>query len=110
MLVLVGHDKRSFSLQINITKVITSIVQWGKNSSMISFLMDFKVLTDSEIKVFEKGLGYAPMQSKINELKLRNDFEEFCRKMRLKWYFPNEPTSEFSGTPSFTPKSSWKPP
>ena len=27
MLVLVGHDERSFSLQINITKDITSIVQ-----------------------------------------------------------------------------------
>ena len=30
--------------------------------------------------------------------------------MRLKWHFRNEPTSEFSETPSFTPKSLWKPP
>ena len=37
MLVLVGHDERSFSLQINITKDITSIVQWVKDFSMISF-------------------------------------------------------------------------
>ena len=37
MLVLVGHDERSFSLQINITKDITSIVQWVKYFSMISF-------------------------------------------------------------------------
>ena len=29
--------------------------------------------------------------------------------MRLKWYFRNEPTSEFSETPSFIPKFSWKP-
>ena len=36
MLVLVGHDERSFSLQINITKDITSIVQWVKDFS-ISF-------------------------------------------------------------------------
>ena len=36
MLVLVGHDERSFSLQINITKDITSIVQWVKDFSMIS--------------------------------------------------------------------------
>ena len=28
MLILVGHNERSFSLQINITKDITSIVQW----------------------------------------------------------------------------------
>ena len=36
MLVLVGHDERSFSLQVNITKDITSIVQWVKDFS-ISF-------------------------------------------------------------------------
>ena len=28
--------------------------------------------------------------------------------MHLKWYFRIEPSSEFSETPSFTPKSSWK--
>ena len=38
MLVLVGHDKWSFSLQINITMDITSIVHWVKDFSMISFL------------------------------------------------------------------------
>ena len=37
MLVLVGHGERSFSLQINITKDITSIVQWVKDFSIISF-------------------------------------------------------------------------
>ena len=37
MLVLVGHDEMSFSLQINITNDITSIVQWVKDFSMISF-------------------------------------------------------------------------
>ena len=30
--------------------------------------------------------------------------------MRLKWYFRNEPTSDFSENQWFTPKSSWKPP
>ena len=74
------------------------------------FNLSRKVLTDSEIKDLEKGLDYAPIQNKINEPKLRNDFEEFCRRMHLKWYFRNEPTCEFSETPSFTPMSSWKPP
>ena len=64
---------------------------------------------DSEIKVLEKGLDYAPIQNKINEPELRNDFEEFCRWMCLKWYFRNEPSSEFNETPSLTPKSLWKP-
>ena len=70
------------------------------------FNLSWKVLTDSEIKVLEKGIHCAPIQSKINEPKLQNDFEEFCRRMRLKWYFRNEPSSKFSETPSFTPKSS----
>ena len=65
-----------------------------------------KVLTEAEIKVLEKGLGYAPIQNKVNEPELRCDFEEFCRRMRLKWYFRNDPTPNFSEKLSFTPKSS----
>ena len=44
------------------------------------FNLSRKFLTDSEIKVLQKGLDYAPIQSKINELELRNGFEEFCRR------------------------------
>ena len=58
----------------------------------------------------EKGLDYAPIQNKINEPELKQDFEEICRKMRLKWHFRNKPTPEFSTTPAFNPKSTWKPP
>ena len=74
------------------------------------FNLSKKVLTETEIKVLEKGLDYAPIQNKVNEPELRSDFEEFCRRMRLKWYFRNDPTPDFSEKPSFTPKSSWKPP
>ena len=74
------------------------------------FNLSKKVLTEAEIKVLEKGLDYAPIQNKVNEPELRSDFEEFCRRMRLKWYFRNDPTPDFSEKPSFTPKSSWKPP
>ena len=74
------------------------------------FNLSKKVLTEAEVKVFEKGLDYAPIQNKVNEPELRSDFEEFCRRMRLKWYFRNDPTPDFSEKPSFTPKSSWKPP
>ena len=45
ILILVGHDKKSFSLQINITKDITSIVQRVKDFSMISFLCKLLLLT-----------------------------------------------------------------
>ena len=46
ILILVGHDERSFFLQINITKDITSIVLWLKDFFMISFLCIVLLLTD----------------------------------------------------------------
>ena len=74
------------------------------------FNLSEKVLTDIEIKVLEKALDYAHIQNNINEPQLRRDFEEFCRRMRLKWHFRNEPTLYFKETPVFAPKSTWKPP
>ena len=48
------------------------------------FNLSNKVLTDLEIKVLEKGLDFAPIQRKINEPELKQDFEDFCRRMRTK--------------------------
>ena len=56
------------------------------------FNLSNKVLIDTEIRVLEKGLYFAPIQNKLNEPELRRDFKEFCRRMRLKWYFRNEST------------------
>ena len=47
---------------------------------------------------------------KINEPELREDFEEICHRMRVKWHFRNEPSESFSKTPAFPPKCNWKPP
>ena len=74
------------------------------------FNLSHRVLSEVEIKVLEKGLDFAPIQRKINEPELRKDFEEFSRRMRIKWHFRNEPSSEFSEVPAFSPKSTWKPP
>ena len=70
------------------------------------FNLGRKVLSDTEIKILEKGLDYAPIQNKVNEPELRENFDEFSRKMRLKWYFRNEITKDFSETSSFRCKSS----
>ena len=72
--------------------------------------MSKKVLTETEIKVLEKGFDFAPIQKTLNEPELRRDFEEFFRRMRCKWHFRNEVPDNFSETPSFKPKSVWKPP
>ena len=56
----------------------------------------------------EKGLDFSPVQRSFNEPELRKDFEEFARKMRIKWNLRNEPSEDFSDTPAFRPKFSWK--
>ena len=62
------------------------------------------------IKILEKGLDFAPVQRKINELELRSNFEEFCRRVRTKWYFCNKPTPDFSNVYYVKSKSKWRPP
>ena len=70
------------------------------------FSLSNRVLSDSEIKLLEKGLDFAPIQRKINELELRKDFNEFYRRMRINWNFRNEPSQNFSETPAFRVNSS----
>ena len=74
------------------------------------FNLSHRVLSEDEIKVLEKGLDFAPIQKKVNEPELRKDFDEFCRRMRIKWLFRNEPSENFSTISVFRSKSSWKPP
>ena len=74
------------------------------------FNLSRKILTDTEIKILEKGLDFAPVQKKINEPELRSNFEEFCRRVRTKWHFRNEPTLDFSNVPYVKSKSKWSPP
>ena len=42
------------------------------------FNLSGRVLFESEIRVLEKGLDFAPFQRMVNEPELRKDFEEFC--------------------------------
>ena len=74
------------------------------------FNLSHKVSTETEIKVLEPGLDFAPTQNCINETELRKDFAEFCKKMRIKWHFRNKITEDFGTTPVFSPKSNWTPP
>ena len=61
------------------------------------------------MKVLEKGLDFAPIQRKINEPELKQDFNDFFTRLRIKWYFRDE-TQEFSETPALSTKSTWNPP
>ena len=74
------------------------------------FNLSYKILTETEIKVLEKGLDFAPVQRTLNEPESRKEFEEFCRRIRCKWHFRNEVSETFSEIPAFRSKSSWFPP
>ena len=73
------------------------------------FNLSKKVLTETEIKVLERGLGFVPTPNLINEADLRRDFEDFSRKMRCRWYFRNQLSDDFSNVLAFRSKSQWKP-
>ena len=54
----------------------------GKFSSETILNLNHRVLTDAEIKILEKGLDFAPIQHKINEPELKQDFKDLCTSMR----------------------------
>ena len=74
------------------------------------FNLSKKVLTETEIRVLKKILGFVPTTTKINETDVTADFNEFARRMRCKWFFHNEPPENFSEAPAFLIKLNWNPP
>ena len=60
-----------------------------------------KILTETEIRVLEKGLGFATTPTKIDRTDLSADFNEFARKMRGKWFLCNGLAENFSEAPAF---------
>ena len=68
-----------------------------------------KVLSNTEIKVLDKSLGFSPTPSLINEADLQRDFDEFARKMRCKWYFRKESQYIPSKVSTYMLKSTWNP-
>ena len=74
------------------------------------FNLSSKVLTDTQVNILEKMSQFAPMQNKVSEPKLRKDFGEFCRRMRINRYIRNNISENFFKRPGFAPKPKWKPP
>ena len=110
-----GLEKRSKVLKRHVNECFQNIHitsesrLTGQFSSETIFNLSHRVLTDAEIKILEKGLDFAPLQRKINEPELKQDFQHICKSMRLKWYFWDE-RQQFSETPAFSTKSSRNPP
>ena len=64
-----------------IVTIVRRLVGYFCSDTVCSFSR--MVLTDTEIKVLEKDLEFAPLQNRINEPKA-SGFEEFARRMRTK--------------------------
>ena len=58
------------------------------------FNLSNKVLTEHEIKVLQKSLDFAPIQIKVNEPELRQDFENFTDVWGLSGIFEKNPWNE----------------
>ena len=89
-------------------KSVNERLKWYFCSKTV-FNISRKVLTETEIWVLEKGLGFAPTPTGINESDLKRDFNKFSRKMRCKWYFRNQPTENVSEKSAFDVKRNWNP-
>ena len=56
----------------------------GSFCSKMCFNLRQRVLSETEIQVLEKGLGFARVQKSINKPELGKDFEDFSRRMRIR--------------------------
>ena len=62
------------------------------------------------MRPLEKGLGFSPIPSSINEVDLRREISDFSRKRRCKWFFRNERQENVSETSEFKSEFTWNPP
>ena len=53
-------------------------------------------LNESEIKLLKRGLKFTPTPDKSNNIELKGDMNEFCRKMRLIEYFDGTEDDDIS--------------
>ena len=77
----------------------------GSFCSKTVFNLNQRVLSKIEIQILEKGLDSAPIQKSINEAELKKDFEDFSRRMCIRWNLRGQPSDDFSDKRSFCSKS-----
>ena len=59
---------------------------------------------------FEKRVGVCAHLEVYKWNRVKNDFEDFSRRIRIRWNFKDQPSEDFSYKPAFYRKSNWKPP
>ena len=63
-------------------------------------------MTDNEINLLSKGLKFVPTPKSYDRAKLKEELEQFGRKLRLAWVFRNEERTTFN---PFKVKSAYNP-
>ena len=88
-----GCESRSQSIKEQVTESFQNSYTTSE-SRLIGFFcsetifnLNHRVLAEVEIKALEKRLDFAPMQCKINESELKQEFNDLCRKMHLDGIF-----------------------
>ena len=69
-----------------------------------------RILTDTETRVLEKGLGFVPVTD-LDPFKLHIELNNFFRSVRLKTFFKDLPSLPMTqGDSGLKPKSNFAPP
>ena len=115
---LTANDEELISILNNLGEEREAVIETAIESngrlkgvfcSNVVFNLSKRKLNSLELDVLGKGLGFVPTPTCINESHLHQDFLDFSRKMRCKWYFRNN-SNENSDESSFRVKSNWIPP
>ena len=74
------------------------------------FNLSHRALTDSEIRVLDKGLNFVPTPGKLDQFQIENGLERLGREIRSKIHFKTKSTVAFSEKAAFRVLSKSTPP
>ena len=81
----------------------------GKFLSKNVLNLSNQILTESEIRVLDKGLNFVLTPEKLDHYQIKKDLECLGRNIKLKIYYKCEPTPEISEKPAFKVPPNWTP-
>ena len=106
-------DKEELNLSDSVSDRLSNAASLEGNRYKANFVspnvinLSKRNLTKDEISLLSKGLQFVPTPKHFNKALLREDLENFGRKLRLKWFFRND-ERQFNINP-FKQKSKFNP-
>ena len=112
------HKNMSSNVDATLQNLCTKSTKVSNSSNLVTSQKYFIALSSQDEKLLpilqdlqsktqgtRKRIRFCSYPEKINESELRKDFEEFCRRIRIKCHFRNDVTPQFSEILIFPPKS-----